>query len=174
VNIFAKIERLQDFQYRKVKYFSIRFEDNNVNEFFDFLNRMEDIDGVAEDLSNLLVWIEEIGENYGAIKKRFFRNESITADVQALPPPRKQMALFEIPVDDLRLYCMVANEHVVFLFNGGIKTTYDAKDCPNVGFYIKQANKIISKIDTLFTNKEISWNEYQTDIKFDENLEIEL
>ena len=60
-----------------------------------FLNRMEEIEEVEEDFSNLLVWIEEIGENIGA-KKQLFRNESITADVHALPPPAKQMQVFEI------------------------------------------------------------------------------
>lgn len=103
MNIFAHIERLNDFQYRKVRYFSIHIEGNEVNEFFDFLNRMEDFSEVSDDLLNLLVWIEEIGENYGAIKNHFFRNESITADVQALPPSKKQMEAYEILVEDLRL-----------------------------------------------------------------------
>ena len=173
MNTFVQIERLTDFQYQKVKYFSVRFENNEVNEFFDFLNRMED-EEVAEDLSNLLVWIEEIGANYGAIKNRFFRNESITTDVQALPPPRKQMETVEILVENIRLYCLVVNEHVVFLFNGGIKTTDDAKDCPNVGPYIKQANQLVRKIDELLKTKEISWNEYQTDIEFNKDLEFGL
>lgn len=174
MNIFAQIVRLSDFQFQKVNYFSVHFEGNEVNEFFDFLNRMEEIDEISDDLSNLLVWIEEIGERYGAIKNRYFRNESITADVQALPPSHKQMELHEIPVENLRLYCMVANEHVVFLFNGGIKTTDKAQDCPNVGRYIKQANQIVRKLDELIISKRIAWNEDQTDIEFDENLEIEL
>ena len=174
MNTFVRIERLTGFQYRKVKYFSVRFEGNEVNEFFDFLNRMEDEEDVTDDLSNLLVCIEEIGENYGAIKNRFFRNESITADVQALPPPRKQMEAIEILVENIRLYCMVAHDHVVFLFNGGIKTTVDAKDCPNVGPYIKQANRLVRKIDELLRTKEISWINYQTDIDFNEDLEFEL
>jgi hypothetical protein len=57
VNSFAAIVRLTEFQYKKVRYFSIWFKENEVNEFFDFLNRIEDIPEVAEDLSNLLVWI---------------------------------------------------------------------------------------------------------------------
>jgi len=174
VNIFAHIERLKDFQFRKVRFFSVRIEGTEVNEFFDFLNRMEDIEAVSEDLSNLLVWIEEIGENHGAIKDRFFRNESITTDVQALPPSKKQMEAYEILVEDLRLYCLVLNEHVVFLFNGGIKTTKNAKDCPNVGPYIKQANQIVVKLDKLLKSSEIRWNKGQTDILFDKDLEIEL
>jgi hypothetical protein len=135
---------------------------------------MEDIGTMDDDLSNLLVWIEEIGENFGANKKRFFRNESIFADVQALPPSRKQMEAAHIVVDNLRLYCVVVNEHVVFLFNGGIKTANNAKECPNVGPYIKQANELVRKIDELIIKKEISWNHNQTDIDFDENQEIEL
>lgn len=174
MNIFAKIVRLTDFQFTKVRYFSIGLKEGEVNEFFDFLNRMEDIAEVADDLSNMLVWIEEIGEKYGAIKDRFFRDESIFADVQALPPSKKQMEACEILVEDLRLYCMVLNENVVFLFNGGIKTTVNAKDCPNVGKYIYQANRLVKKIDECLRNKDITWNEDNTDIEFDEDLEIEL
>ena len=61
MNIFVKIKRLHDFQFRKVRYYTVHFEREEVNEFFDFLNRMEEIDEVADDLSNLLVWSEEIG-----------------------------------------------------------------------------------------------------------------
>ncbi len=84
------------------------------------------------------------------------------------------MEAIDIWVENLRLYCLVLNDHVVFLFNGGIKTADNAKDCPNVGPYIKQANELVKKIDELLINKEISWNKNQTDICFDENLEIEL
>ncbi|MBW6534898.1 MAG: hypothetical protein K0B11_07815 [Mariniphaga sp.] len=109
MNIFVHIQRLEEFQFDIVKYFTVQLEEDgeekDVNEFFDFLNRMEEIEEVEEDLSNLLVWIEEIGEKIGA-KKHLFRNESITADVQALPPPAKQMEVHEIPVENLRLYCL--------------------------------------------------------------------
>lgn len=173
MNRFARIERLVDFQYRKVKFFSVCFETAEVNEFFDFLNRMEEIEEYEDDLSNLLVWLEEIGNNYGA-QIRFFRNEAWTADVKALPPPRKQMKLKKIEVDDLRLYCLVLNENVVFLFNGGIKTTDKAQDCPNVGAYFKQANQLASKIDQFVSSGEIQWNENYTNIHFNNNLEINL
>jgi hypothetical protein len=177
VNIFVHIQRLEEFQFDIVKYFTVHLDEDgvvkDVNEFFDFLNRMEEIEEVEEDLSNLLVWIEEIGENIGA-KKHLFRNESITADLQALPPPAKQMEVYEIPVENLRLYCLVLNEHVVFLFNGGIKTTNNAKDCPNVGPHIKRANQIAGKIDEQLKQNEITWNFEHTDIEFDENLEFEL
>lgn len=173
MNIFAHLIRLEEFQFRKVKYYSVQIEGNEVNEFYDFLNRMEDIRSIENDLSNLMVWIEEIGENYGA-QQKFFRNESEIADVRALPPPRTQMRLRKIEVNEMRLYCMVLNEHVVIFFNGGIKTTDKAQQCPNVGPYFKQANKLTLQLDQLLKDGEIIWNSNFTDIKFDTNLEIEL
>ena len=147
MNIFVRIQRLEDFQFAIVKYFTVHLEEdgvkNEVNEFFDFLNRMEEIEEVQYDLLNLHEWLVEIGNNYGAIK-------------------------------NLRLYCLVLNEHVVFLFNGGIKTTNNAKDCPNVGPHIKRANRIAKKIDELLKQNELTWNFDHTDIKFDKNLEFEL
>lgn len=173
MNIFAHLIRLREFQFRKVKYYSIQIEGSEVNEFYDFLNRLEDIESLEEDLSNLIVWMEEIGEKYGA-KQKFFRNESETADVRALPPPRSQMRLRKIEVNEMRLYCMVLNEHVVILFNGGIKTTDKAQQCPNVGPYFKQANRFTLQLDQLLKDGEINWNSDFTDIEFDKNLEIEL
>lgn len=173
MNIFAHLIRLGEFQFRKVKYYSIQIEGSEVNEFYDFLNRMEDIESFEEDLSNMMVWIEEIGEKHGA-QQTFFRNESETADVRALPPPRNQMRLRKIEVNEMRLYCMVLNEHVVILFNGGIKTTDKAQQCPNVGPYFKQANRFTLQLDQLLKDGEINWNSDFTDIEFDKNLEIEL
>jgi hypothetical protein len=177
VNNFAVIERLDEFTFKKVKYYSIRLleNENEVNEFYDFLNRMEDIPEIETDLNNLVSWIEEIGDNHGAKKDQFFRHEAKRGEASALPPPCGTMESYEIVVEEnLRLYCMVANEHVVILFNGGIKTTRFAQDCPAVGSYFKQANYFTTKIDKLFQEKLISWNEDYTDICFDPILTIEL
>ena len=85
------------------------------------------------------------------------------------------MEFHEIIVKEyLRLYCFVANEHVVFLFNGGIKTTQFPYDCPNVGAYFKQANYLTRKIDELFQEKTVEWNRDFTDIIYDPSLTIEL
>ena len=175
MNTFAHLERLAEFQCRKVKYFSVCFEEAEVNEFFDFLNRMEEMEAMKDELSNLLVWLEKIGEHYGA-REQFFRNEACGADVKALPPPRRQMLLRELEVNDLRLYCLVLNENVVILFNGGIKskTVIKAQDCPNVGGYFKQANRLAAKIHQLMICGEVQWNRDHTDIIYNDNLEIEL
>ena len=173
MNNFATIIPIETLQFDKVKYYSVKFEDNDVTEFEDFLNRMEDLPEIEDDLNNLLVWIEEIGQNYGA-QRKFFRDEGYGGDVSALPPKAKEMYLKKVEVADLRLYCLRANEHVVIFFNGGIKTKQKAQACPNVGPYFKQANRLAIKIDQLFQQREITWNSTFTDIDFDENLIIEL
>jgi len=170
---FVTLLPLESFQYKKVKFYSVQRESQDVTEFEDFLNRMEDIPAVEEDLINLIVWIKEIGQKYGA-QKKFFRDEGTYADASALPPPGKTMRLKGIEVRGLRLYCLRANEHVVILFNGGLKTSQKAQDCPNVATYFNQANQLAKVIDQLFQQREITWNESFTDIIFDENLQIEL
>jgi hypothetical protein len=176
VNNFVILEKLEDFTFKKVKYYSIRFIDSDVNEFLDFLNRMEDIPEIEDDLTNLLLWIEDIGNKLGAIKHKYFRHEGIYTDTSALPPAKRVMEMHNIIVNDLRLYCLVANEHVVFLLNGGVKSKniIDAKDCPNVGKYIKHANQLTKFINELFSSNEITWNSDFTDIIFDETSEFEL
>lgn len=173
MNNFASIVRLDEFQFSKVKYYSIQFDDNDKNEFYDFLNRMESVEEATDDLDKLFVWIEIIGETVGA-KKEYFRNEAITADVSALPPPAAFMRAHKISVSHLRLYCLRVNDCVVFLFNGGVKTQTNAKDCPNVGPYIKQANRIVQEINKLFFSKEVCWNNDKTDIRYSLGLGIEI
>ncbi|GAH84456.1 unnamed protein product [marine sediment metagenome] len=173
MNTFGKLEALKNFTFEKVKYYSIRFEHSENNEFHDFLNRMEDESEYEEDMNNLFVWLEYIGQKEGA-KEKYFRHEGYNSDASALPPPSSIMEVHEIPVNDIRLYCFRLNEHVVALFNGGIKTTDKAQDCPNVSQYFKQANNIVKKLNQLFIENELSWNDDFTDIIFDDDLTIEI
>lgn len=171
MNIFASLEKVPNFNFDKVIYYSVLIEDKDVNEFYDFLNRMEDIKEIEEDLNTLVIWLEEIGDNYGALPE-FFRHEG---KAEALPPPARKMKLAELEVENnLRLYCLRANEHVVFLFNGGIKTTDKAQDCPNVSPYFRQANKLAGIINQLFSDSEIKWNQDHTDIIMEPDLQLEL
>lgn len=176
MNIFAKIIKLSEFTYEKVNFYSIVLEDKEYceenSEFYNFLEKVSENLQYEMDLSNLLVWIEEIGTNFGA-KRKYFRHEGIDSDTAALPPQAKLQKHSEIIVNELRLYCLPANEHVVFLYNGGIKTTFEARECPNVGKYIKQANNITKNINELF-GSEIQWNNNFTDIIYDKNLEFEI
>lgn len=176
MNNFVVITRLKEFVFEKVAYYSVRLHDANEDdtEFHDFLRRMDEVPGLEEELGNLILWIEEIGDNYGADRERFFRHEAKGGEVSALPPSRRQMEFHEIIVEQLRLYCFIANEHVVFLFNGGIKTAETPQECPNLKPHFLKANIIARKIDKCFQSKDIRWNTDHSDIEFDPDLEIEI
>ena len=173
MNTFGKLVTVNDFAFNLVKYYSIEFDHMRIPEFIEFLERMENEEEYKDDVNNLFVWLEKIGQEEGA-KQKYFRHEGYYSDTSALPPPRHIMEAHEIPVNDIRLYCLRLNEHVVILFNGGIKTTDKAQNCPNVSKYFIQANLIAKKIDLLIREGEISWNSDFTDLTFDENLTIEI
>jgi hypothetical protein len=151
----------------------MQFEGYEITEFEDFITRMQEEPEYLGDVRNLFIWLELIGETEGA-KEKFFRHEGFISDVMALPPNYYVMKDEDLQVKDLRLYCQRLNEHVVILFNGGIKTKQKAQDCPNVSAYFRQANLLAKKINHLFNEGEISWNIDYTDIIFGEELILEL
>jgi len=165
VNTFVAIKRLDDLCGSKVNFYSVHFEGNEENEFYEFLARMEDEPDVVDELEKLIVWLELIANKYGA-QSKYFRHEGLYSDASALPPPRNIMRINELEVNHLRLYCLRANENVVFLFNGGIKSQGidKAQYCPNVRPYFIQANELSDKINELFQQKIILWNNDHSDI----------
>jgi hypothetical protein len=76
--------------------------------------------------------------------------------------------------NNLRLYCLQANESVVFLFDGDIKTENNALDCPNVKPHLNLANQITKAIDRAIIERDIQWNNNMNDIDFDPDLIIYL
>lgn len=170
MNIFASIEFIQQFTFKKVKYYTIRFENKEYTEFEDFLNRMVNEKKYTDDFQNLFLWLQNIGDLYGA-QEKFFRPEQ---NAQALPPPAQMQKLMSVGVEDLRLYCLRLNNSVVLLFNGGIKTKQLAQDCPNVSSCFRTANQLVIKINQLFQEKEIRWNNDYSDIIFNKELRIEI
>ncbi len=167
VNNFVSIEKLEDFSFSKVKYYSVKIQDNDENEFYNFIRRMNEKNEIQDDFEKLFVWLEEIGDREGA-KERFFRHEGAA---NALPPEAYLMKAHRIKLDGgLRLYCFRLDEKVVFLFNGDIKTAQKAQDCPNVGKYFKQANRFAIAIDKLIKENEIVWTSDSSNIIFDSDL----
>jgi hypothetical protein len=71
------------------------------------------------------------------------------------------------------LYCLRANEHVVFLFNGDIKTQKYPQECPNVKEHFKLANQLTKVIDKAFIEKDIVWNDNATEINFEADFKLE-
>jgi hypothetical protein len=176
VNNFAKILKVQKF--RMVNYYTVKLDEDDLSLFGQFQRKHSHEN--SEKLEHIIAWIAIIGRKYGA-KSIYFRNEAETADTAALPPRNPNLEPTYIEWDNetetgetnnLRLYAFRVNEHVVFLFNGDVKTADKAQNCPNVRGHFKLANKLTAVIETCLRNGDIDWNDDRTDIFFDKNLEL--
>lgn len=159
MNTFAHIKPIA--RYNKVAYYSVCINDCETSLFEEFINYHE-INN-RNKLNHVLEWIKIIGNKYGA-QIHLFRPEAAIADASALPPKGKDRKpsyteLGKTKANTIRLYCLRANESVVFLFNGDIKTTKYAQDCPNVKNHFTLANQLTKAIDTAFVEKDIVWND---------------
>lgn len=162
MNIF--VEEIEEFQFGIVRFYSIRVDDNEYNEFERFLRKHEQNSGISEELDQLFQFLEEMGDKYGA-REQFFRFEN---QAHAIPKHSKQFPYIEKGAK-LRLYCLRLNDHVVFLFHGGIKTKHSAQDCKNVSIHFHNANRFVQKINELIRNNEILFNEKGTELTFDKD-----
>jgi len=176
VNTFAKILQVQRFE--KVNFYTVKLEDDDLSLFGMFVHKHTKEN--PEKLNHIMVWIKIIGNRYSA-KEAYFRNEAETANTTALPPenPSWEPTFIEWnsetgtgETNNLRLYTLRANEHVVFLFNGDVKTADKAQNCDNVRPHFRLANQLAKVIDGCFRNGDIHWDENQTDIVFDKKLEL--
>jgi len=174
VNNFAEIIWVNT--YRKVTYYTVAVNDG-IALFDAFVDKHTDEN--KEKLKHILAWIKVIGDKIGA-QEQYFRNEAETADASALPPQgvnkepvyveyNEETGTEENKPNNLRLYCLRANEHVVFLFNGDIKTAATPQECENVRLHFKMANKLTELIDEAFQNKEIRWINDYTEIEVDDD-----
>lgn len=159
MNTFAHIKPIV--RYNKVAYYSVCINDNKVSLFEEFINYHGQNN--RKKLNHVLEWIKIIGDKYGA-QDHLFRPEASIADASALPPKGKDREpsyteLGKTKANNIRLYCLRANENVVFLFNGDIKTTHYAQECPNVKVHFAFANQLTKAIDLAFAEKDIVWND---------------
>jgi hypothetical protein len=132
VHSFATIQEFARFD--TVTYFTIKGEDSQFSETDDFLLRMKKETEYADQLEQLALWLQNIGNHKEGALFDLFRPER---NCLALPPKRRHL---EDQID-LRLYCHWVSDRVIILYNGGIKTAPLAQDCPNVSrhFYNAQS-----------------------------------
>lgn len=177
MNNFAEIVFIEQFE--KVTYYSIAI--NESDSLYDSFIEKHSAEN-KDKLHHILAWIKKIGNKTGALDQ-YFRNEAETADTRALPPIGKDRPPVFVEIDEngrnenvannLRLYCMRANEHVVFLFNGDIKTVAKAQNCPNVNLHFKMANKLTKLLTDAFVEGDIRWINDYVDIEFDKDFLLE-
>lgn len=164
MNTFANILHVES--YRKVNYYTVKFEDKDESEFQNFITKHEDEENVSDEFADIISWLEKLGDDIGA-DIRYFRHEK---QADALPPPAKFVEIDY--TENLRLYCMRISDSIIILFNGAIKTENKAQDCPNVKGYFNMANKLVSKIDQLIINGEISIDSDDFTLIIEEGTEI--
>ncbi len=172
MNNFAIIKPIA--RYDKVSYYSVSINENDEPLFEQFINQHHVIN--KDKLDHILNWLKVIGKKYGA-QTHHFRFEGETADTSALPPKGinrnpQYTEHGKKKANNLRLYCFRANEHVVFLFSGDIKTEQTAQNCPNVKQHFRLANQITKAIDNAFRERDIIWSDDCTQIEYDESLTI--
>ena len=178
VNNFATIKHINSF--KKVEYYSVCLENDGDSSLFELFIEKHSEEN-KEKLKHIMQWIKIIGDEVGAFSF-YFRQEAETADASALPPPgidreptyiefNEETGGNENAPNNLRLYCFRANEHVVFLFNGDIKTADRAQDCDNVRPHFRLANELTKAIENSF-NHEINWNEDFSDIEIEEDFQL--
>ncbi|SDZ98053.1 hypothetical protein SAMN05192529_105135 [Arachidicoccus rhizosphaerae] len=68
---------------------------------------------------------------------------------------------------------MKANERVVFLFNGDVKTAVKAQECSNVKSHFKLANKLTKLLTESFGSGEIRWTNSYSEIEVDDDFLLE-
>lgn len=102
----------------KVRYYTIRFENEALSETEQFFKRFTESEKPKDkfDLGVIKKWLLTIGNDRGA-DELLFRGERAA---HALPPPS------EIG-NRLRLYCLVCSPSVVVLGGGGFKPKQDRK-----------------------------------------------
>lgn len=154
MNTFATIVTDHRYQYQKVTYYSVFIEGEEHWEVDKFFEKMEQ-EAEEDDILRFIAVLEEIGNNRGA-KERYFRPERGFHGLPPKPKGTEELGLEAIEVhDNWRLYCLRLTENIVILFNGGIKTTDKAQDCPNVSRYFYQAQKFTTLIDEGIRNGDI-------------------
>ena len=151
--MYATISEIPSLNLKKVRFYTIDFEERDSAEFFDFLNRMNDDIEKKKDLETILASIKAIGNKLGA-KKKLFKHER---KGEALPTFYEEKDNFSGDYG-VRLYCIVLSEQIVILLNGDKKTQKDPEKCPNVRKYFRELQSIAKAINEDFKDKVLALN----------------
>lgn len=168
MNTFV-LEKLEELVTEKVTYYSVRFVDKEVTEFEAFVLKHSQQANIQDEWADLMLWMEErLGRRSGALK-RFFRHEG---KADALPPEAQYLDIdYE---QNIRLYCLRISDHVVVLFNGGIKTAQKAQDCPRVKPHFANAQYFAATITKSMSgrDREIGLSADEFELEYDEETEF--
>lgn len=143
--------------------------------FVEFRDRLEQEH--PKKLTHLLSCIEQLGKRGALIN--LLRNEQSGSELLAIP--KKNYTSDPTYQEDgqpvknmLRLYCHRLNNDVLFVFSGGLKTTNNPLECPNVRQHFLNGQEFCNAIDSAIKEKEIYWIDDFTDIDCSDDFIIEI
>lgn len=150
----------------KVTFYSAQLGDRLTTEFTDFKNRAIQINN--EELAELLRFIQNIGQKYGAAAEHFKKEDN----AERLPPPYYHIST-EAPNDyGLRLYCIRLTNKIVILLNGDKKTAQKTQNCKNCKKHFMIAKRISKSIDNAISDNYIELKNFEIQIEDDFELTI--
>ncbi len=158
----VKIIELENLNFTKVAYYTLKFADEEQNELDKFYNNYHN--EYSESVNFIKMWIAVIGEKFGATSQ-YFRTED---NASALPPNKEAIEKEQIEYVDLdpyqkktklRLYCIVLSEKIVILINGGVKESQATRNSPTCWKQFMFASNISSQIKRMELNGALKIND---------------
>jgi len=156
--------------FKKVRYYSVRYEGKLNSEFKDFQLRMGQ-QGNQVELGEINRYIQVIGQKKGAHENQFKKEDA----AERLPPPYHHFIESDDPDDyGLRLYCIRLSPFIVILLNGDRKTNLKALLCGNCKPHFVKAVALAKKLTEAILNGDIEIDEEEKEIIIDEDFELTL
>ncbi len=156
---------------KQCTFYTVRWDDSARSETDNFFDKYENHSTLVVHVQELLSLIlDQIGDNHGAKDAFFNRKEN---EVDGLPPKGRVLGLY-FPSFPLRLYALKITEHLVILFNGGIKDSATNQKS-SLHLHWREACQFAKKIDAAIRNSEIIVDENNWELKpYDNTKEIVL
>jgi len=132
-----------DDDFRYVTFYTVRKEGEEVSETEKFIERFRSDVVHKDDFQQIVTLIEIMGDERGATGDFFTRHED---EASALPP--KKLWFLQVPLrnNKLRLYCCKISEHIVVLFNGGVKSAQTAQESEDLQSKFRDAKYFAQRI----------------------------
>lgn len=132
-----------------VAYYTVRWDESiesETNVFNVFIRRFATSAEFRRYYDQIAALLMDMGERKGARWYYFSRHEN---EALALPP-KKRYAVDGIEIDffknPLRLYCLRINDHLVILFNGGLKSARTAQQSADLSRKFREAQEFARRI----------------------------
>ena len=129
-----------------VSYYTVRWDESSESETNNFIGRFAASAEFRLYYDQIAALLMDMGERKGARLHYFSRHEN---EASALPPKNSfevngiEIDFFENP---LRLYCVRLNDHLVILFNGGLKSAQTAQASADLSRKFREAQQFARRI----------------------------